>query len=177
MNIKKIYYIGTVFTIILGFLFHFLYEWTNYNDIVGLFTAINESTWEHLKLLFFPYFLFSIIEYYYYGKNHSNFICSKFISVLLGMSLIVIIFYTYTGILGTHFVIIDILIFIICTIITYIKSYNILMSDKYCSKNCNILCLIGVMLFIALFFTFTFNPPHLKLFLDPTTNSYGTHYT
>ena len=42
--------IGTFFIIIAGSLLHFVYEWTGYSDIMGLFTPVNESVWEHLKL-------------------------------------------------------------------------------------------------------------------------------
>ena len=43
-----------IFISVLGVLLHFTYEWSGNNPIVGLFSATNESTWEHLKLLFFP---------------------------------------------------------------------------------------------------------------------------
>jgi len=58
MNIKKklSYYciLSSIFCIILGTLLHFTYEWFNLNKFVGFFSATNESTWEHLKLIFFP---------------------------------------------------------------------------------------------------------------------------
>lgn len=44
-----------IFISILGVLLHFTYEWSGDNPAVGLFSAVNESTWEHLKLIFFPY--------------------------------------------------------------------------------------------------------------------------
>ena len=47
----------------LGTIGHFLYEWTGDNRIVGYFFSTNESTWEHLKLLFFPTLIYSILEY------------------------------------------------------------------------------------------------------------------
>ncbi|QSX05760.1 hypothetical protein JYG23_14015 [Sedimentibacter sp. zth1] len=173
MKIKNIHIIGAVFTIVLGTILHFAYSWSGSNDVVALFSAVNESVWEHLKLLFFPVIAFAIIEYIYYGRNYNNFICAKFISVLIGMIFIVISFYTYSGIIGSNFVIIDVLIFIISVIITYRLSLKILNSDKYKSKNCNILCTIGIMFFISLFFTFTFSPPKLNLFMDSLTKTYG----
>ena len=40
-----------IFISVLGVLLHFTYEWSGDNAVVGLFSAVNESTWEHLKLL------------------------------------------------------------------------------------------------------------------------------
>ena len=46
--------IGILFTIILGSLSHFFYGWSGNFFLVGFFSPVNESVWEHLKLLFFP---------------------------------------------------------------------------------------------------------------------------
>lgn len=51
-----------IFISVLGVLLHFTYEWSGDNAVVGLFSAVNESTWEHLKLLFFPFLLLTILE-------------------------------------------------------------------------------------------------------------------
>lgn len=64
---------GFVFTAIAGVLLHFLYDWTNQSIIVASFSAVNESIWEHMKLLFFPMFVFALIEYKFIGKNYENF--------------------------------------------------------------------------------------------------------
>ena len=61
--------ISAIFTIILGTILHFTYGWLNKNLLVGAFSAVNESTWEHLKLLFFPMLISTIIGYFYIGKN------------------------------------------------------------------------------------------------------------
>ena len=53
---------GYVFTSALGTLLHFLYDLTGENVAVSFFSAVNESTWEHMKLLFFPMFLFSLFD-------------------------------------------------------------------------------------------------------------------
>lgn len=50
-----IYHIfSAVFCIVLGTILHFTYKWSNNNNFIGIFSATNESTWEHLKLVFFP---------------------------------------------------------------------------------------------------------------------------
>lgn len=61
--------IGAVFTIITGTLLHFVYEWSGESLFVGIFSPINESVWEHLKLLFFPMSVWILIGYFIFGKN------------------------------------------------------------------------------------------------------------
>lgn len=170
---KKLKYaelIGIVFTIIVGCLLHFAFEWSGNNQFVALFSAVNESTWEHLKLLFFPYLIYAILEYIYIGKEYPNFVTAKCIGVICGLVLIPILFYAYTYILGTNYFILDISIFIIAVIVSYIVSYNILLNTDF---KLNIICALILIFITIAFFIFTFNPPMCFIFLDPITNSYG----
>ena len=56
VSIKNFQIFSTIFVMILGTLLHFTYEWSGGNLLVASFSAVNESTWEHLKLLFYPMF-------------------------------------------------------------------------------------------------------------------------
>ena len=101
MNIKKIrnYQIfSVIFTFAIGTLLHFTYKLSGENNLVAIFSTVNESTWEHLKLLFFPMLLTIIIGYFYIGKDVPNFLCSKTIGILVSMAFTIIFFYTYTSI-------------------------------------------------------------------------------
>ena len=68
---------------ILGSLSHFVYEWSGNNRFVGYFFAVNESTWEHLKLLFFPTVVYSVIEYFLVKNKIANYIPAAVISVFV----------------------------------------------------------------------------------------------
>ncbi len=46
----------------IGTLSHFLYDWSHENKILGLFTAVNESTWEHVKIAITPTLLWSLVD-------------------------------------------------------------------------------------------------------------------
>ena len=63
--------VSTIFIIILGTILHFTFKWSNKNPLVGSFSAVNESTWEHLKLLFFPMLITTIIGYFLYRRIYS----------------------------------------------------------------------------------------------------------
>jgi hypothetical protein len=97
MKLKRWHIVGAIVTLVLGTLLHFTFDWSGGNLFVGLFSAVNESVWEHLKLLAVPILLFAIIEYFAYGRAYDNFIPAKLLSVLAGMLTIVVFFYTYTG--------------------------------------------------------------------------------
>ena len=82
-----------------GTILHFLYDWLNEAVWIAPFSGVNESTWEHMKLLFWPTFIFAIIQSFFF-KEHKNFWCIKLRGILLGLSLIPVIFYTYNGVIG-----------------------------------------------------------------------------
>ena len=89
-----------LFISILGVLLHFTYEWSDDNRIVGLFSAVNESTWEHLKLLFFPMLLLTLVElFFFHEKMPANYLWARTLGILSGMIFIVAVFYTLNGIL------------------------------------------------------------------------------
>lgn len=169
ISLKNFEIISTIFTAIIGSFLHFTYEWSNQNPLVGIFSSINESTWEHLKLLFIPMFMTTIIGFFYY-KNINHYLCQKTKGILLSLSFIIVFFYTYTGIIGNNFAIIDILSFFIAIILGEIYTYKKIQSFAPCSNP------ISILIFIILassFIAFTFYPPHLGIFQDPVTKTYG----
>ena len=100
-------------SICIGVFFHFIYDLTRQNCFVGLFAPVNESIWEHLKLLFFPFVLTLIAEYFIYGKEAYNFFTSKLFGLNLGLLLIVTGYYTVSGAFGINSAFINIILFII----------------------------------------------------------------
>lgn len=169
INLKIFEIISTIFTIAVGILLHFLYDLSNKNVIVGMFSAVNESTWEHLKILFFPMLITIIIGTYYY-KDITNYLCSKTKGLLVSLSFLVIAFYTYSGIIGKNFASINILIFILSIIIGEVYAYRKINNNTNCS---NFISLIVLIVLIFNFITFTFKPPHIRLFKDPVDGTYG----
>ena len=162
--------ISTIFVMILGTLLHFTFEWSNNNVFVGIFSPINESIWEHLKLIFFPMVIATIIVYLYEGKKVSNYLCAKTLGILNAIFFTIIFFYTYTGIIGTNFAFVDISIFFIAIMLGQYTSYKKMESKSYCNNSKAII--IFLLLFLC-FLIFTFFPPHIGLFRDPLTGMYG----
>lgn len=165
--------IGFIFTFIIGSLLHFTYKFFDQNIIIGYFSPVNESTWEHLKLLITPVIIFSLFEYFMYGKDLDNFIIVKALSILLGMFTIVASFYTYTGILGNNYLLLDIATFILGVFVTYYFSYRMLQTNFLYKENSNYIGIFIIFLIVFFMMYFTINPPKINLFLDPITNTYG----
>ena len=130
-KIKNWQILAILFTLIVGTLLHFTYEWSGNNQIVGTFSAINESTWEHLKLIFFPMLIFAIFEGFKIYKDTNNYIEAKTIGIIFGMLFITIFFFTYTGIIGTNFAILDIGSFFVAVILSERLSYKIMEKENF----------------------------------------------
>ena len=171
-KLKKWEIIGFIFVAVLGSIGHFLYEWTGQNALIGKFFAVNESTWEHLKLLFFPYVVYTIIEWFGIGRNYRGFLFSKLLGVLAGMVFIVVAFYTYTGVIGYSIDFLNILLFVIGVALSFFVSYKLLVSNMRITLK--IPSLAAFIIIGVLFVIFTTNPPRINLFKDPTTGGFGT---
>ncbi len=152
---------------IMGAISHFVYEWSGKNQILGYFFPINESTWEHLKLLFFPTVLFSFIEYIFAKKEIKNYVASVVISLIVGMLSIIILFYSYKGFLGYGIDFINILIYYISIIVMLLVKNKIVDSEKFENSNYSLFFLFIGFLITLLFVFFTYNPPSLAVFNPP----------
>lgn len=162
-HINKYILAGIIFTLVCGTLLHFVYHWSGENSIVGLFSPVNESVWEHLKLLYFPMTIWVFVGYFKYGRKNRNYVFASLSGLIAGLIAIPVIFYCYTAITGTHYLAADIITYIIGVSISFLimgyilKNYNIrLLSLK-----------AGILLwelFLALFIFFTIFPPDLPIF-------------
>ena len=169
-SILKFQIFSGIFAITLGVILHFLFEWSGANSFVGAISAVNESTWEHLKLAFYPMLISTVIGYFYLDKNVTNFLCAKTIGIFSTLLWITILFYSYTGILGTNYDFINIAIFIISVILGEFLAYKMIKSDFGCNK---IISAISLVVLLICFIVFTYFSPKIGLFKDPITNNYG----
>ena len=158
---------GFIFTSIAGTLLHFLYDWSNQNILFAPFSAVNESIWEHMKLLFFPMFTFALIESRYLEKQYENFWCVKLAGIALGLTLIPVLYYSYTGILGVSADWVNIAIFFITAAATYLLETKLLKKEGTCCITSQ-LALIILFLLVLAFTVLTFHPLHIPLSQDPT---------
>lgn len=167
-KLKTVQIVVIILAIVFGTLLHFTYEWSGENRIVGLFSATNESVWEHLKLVFYPMLILAIVEYFVVKKEANNYIEAKSLGIFLAIAFIIVFYYTYTGIIGKNFFIIDILTFIISIILGEWVSYKLMIRKSESDTLSKILSLAIIFYFLISFILFTYNPPNINLFKDPT---------
>ena len=162
---------GFAATSLLGTLLHFLYDWLGKAPLVAPFSGVNESTWEHMKLLFWPMFAFAVVQSLFF-KNRKDFGCVKLRGILLGLILIPVLFYSYNGVIGRSPDWINIAIFFVSAAAAYLYETRLFEKESVtcrCPKCAMaVLCLIG-----ALFVVFTFATPEIGIFRDPLTGTYG----
>lgn len=157
---------GIIFTLTTGTLLHFTYKWSGENPFVALYSPVSESVWEHLKLLFFPALLYTFFEILVLYKTSGHFLTCRLLSILTGMFFIASSFFTYTGLLGRSFLAVDIALFILSVLLTFLLS-------RYLEVRCPglLLPLLAnyalLLLIVICFFSFSFAPPGLPLFTPP----------
>ena len=163
---------GFLFVSILGTLLHFFFDWTGGSVVAALVSAVNESIWEHIKLLYYPMLVFSLPEYRAWGKEVPSFWCVKLAGMMLGLVLIPVLYYTYTGILGVGADWFNIAIFFLAAAAVFRVETSLLQKGSPCPlppKAAFGLYLLPVLAFTLL----TFFPPQIPFFEDPLTGTYG----
>ena len=163
--------VGFAVSALLGTLLHFLYDFSGKALWAAPFSGVNESTWEHMKLLFWPMLLFSIAQAFFF-RERGDFLCIKLRGILLGLILIPTLFYTYNGAIGKSPDFINLAIFFVSAAIAYLYETRLLYTERvhFCVPKAAIAALSVLAL---LFVLFTFRAPHLPLFRDPLTGTYG----
>ena len=162
---------GFAVTSLGGTLLHFLYEWLDDAKWIAPFSGVNESTWEHMKLLFWPMLLFAIVQSFFF-RECKDLWCVKLRGILLGLALIPVLFYTYNGAIGKSPDWLNIVIFFVCAAVAYLHELRLFHSEKLRCRSPK--TAIAVLSIIALLFVvFTFKAPSLGIFRDPRTGAYG----
>lgn len=172
MQIKsKLNLFRFIFISILGVLLHFTYEWSGDNPAVGLFSAVNESTWEHLKLIFFPMLLLTLTESLWAHIQEKplpeNFLPARTSGILSGMAFIVVVFYTLNGVLGRNYEFLNIALYF-AGVVYALRTENRSESRQMCINDYVAMTILAIL--AVAFFAFTNYPPELGIFADPTAD-------
>ncbi len=164
--------IGIAVIFLLGSAFHFIFELASSWPPVGIFAAVNESVFEHLKLTFWTTVIYAAISYKFLKSSTKNFIIGKAASLYTMPLVIIILFYGYTTLTGIENVFIDIFIFLIAVACGQFISYGILKSGAlpiWLSR----LSLFMIIALALIYAIFTFYPPQVDFFMDANSGTYG----
>ncbi|MDO4963350.1 MAG: DUF6512 family protein [bacterium] len=172
MNLKKIKIISSIGIFILAFIIHFVYELIPC-CITAIFAPVNESIWEHQKLLFTSVIFEGIIDYIILNKSnvkYNNFFTSLFISAISIIPIFLILYLPLYFKIGPKMYL-NIGIMTISIIISQIISYFILKSKNSCLAN-KISIILIIVCYIILGYL-TYNPIKNKIFFDTKDEKYG----
>lgn len=162
---------GFALTALGGTVLHFVYDWSGGSWLTAPFSGVNESTWEHMKLLYFPLLIFALVQGRFF-RDRRDFWCVKLRGTLVGLTAIPVLYYTYNGAVGPSPDWLNITIFFVAAALTYGVEHRALRREDTLCRHPR-WALAGILLIGALFVAFTFWPPHLPLFRDPITGGYG----
>lgn len=168
----KILIVSIPILFVLGSILHFAYDFTNKNKLVGLLTPVNESIFEHSKLLLFPLILFWTTLYFFVNENVSvnGYFLAMLISIVSSIIVMIAFYYTYEGILGHNYLLIDIFDLLFSLITGQIVANHFY---TYCNSFPYYLSITMVgLIFIASIYL-TLNPIKIPLFFDKKSKSYG----
>ena len=171
MTLKRIKIIGIFTTFVLCFLTHFIYDIFP-NFLTSIFFPVNESIWEHIKMMTSTMLIWEVIEYFLLKKyliNYNNFSFSIFVTLIVSIPVFILIYYPIYKCVGSVFIL-NILCLFITIYFSYIVSYYIMKSKKL---NLNFIGTTGIICLYIIFALFTYNPPKTEIFVNPVTNSYG----
>lgn len=170
-EIASFFFIGLV-----GAALHFTYELSDFSsNVVAYFSAVNESTWEHLKMVFFPGLVFALIEYTYVREQVNNYLIAKTASLFVMPLVIVVGWYIYAPAVGRSIFRVDLVLFYIAVFIGQYISYKLLTRPPLEKKFNTYAIGVFIVMFLA-FSTFTFYPPRIFLFENfdlKDTGQYG----
>jgi len=166
--------VSSVIAFFFGALFHFIFEMAGGWKPLALIGAVNESTWEHLKIAFWPMFFLFLFELVGKGKKPANFLLAKAAGIYLTPALIVLLFYSYKMLFHTHNLAYDITIFFCAILAGNILSWKLLLvSPLSAAKGTGAVAAVFLSVIVLSFCFFTYFPPHIFLFRDPRTGDFG----
>ena len=155
---------------LVGTLLHFTYEMSHHNKFVAYFSAVNESTWEHIKIALTPTFIYAIVDYFLLNGN--NFFFGKFICMLTILIMIPILFYSYSIFTKKSILPLDVVCFY-TTITTSQIISNYVMNLNDLGNIYNIVGIVGIIIVFIMYSLLSYFAPKNFIFKDPITHKYG----
>ena len=139
-----------------------------------MFAPVNESIWEHQKLLFTSVIVYGIIDYLLikkYDVKHNNFFISLFVSAFIIVPVFLAMYLPLYFKIGQS-MFMNILIMFIAIVVSQFVSYKILDTRKELYR-ANLLSIVSIGILFIVFSYFTYYPVKTKIFFDTKEEKYG----
>lgn len=156
-------------------IFHYIYKWSGYNEIIGAIAPINESIFQHIKMTFIPTILFYLITYFIFRKkyiiNKDKWAIYPLITFIITGIIITIIYYTLKYGFNISAMIIDILSLFIGLVLSSIINIKLEISNTnfkipYYISIITLVIVFGILLY------FNYYPLEVNFFYDKINNTY-----
>ena len=164
--------IGTLFVSVMGSLFHFAYQWTCCNWLMGLFVAVNESVFEHLKLLIFPLILFWGFDCLFFGNIREHLV-GLTAAIYSGVLFLCVFYFAWKIIFIEDQLWFDILLFIVSALVSQITGWYFALDEFHRNQFSWIVVVPLFIVALLCYLCFTDFPPHIESIFGDPTGFYG----
>jgi len=166
--------IESIAVTLIGSLFHFVYDFSGRNKFVAFFAAVNESTWEHVKLALTGLFICTLADIWFLGGN-PNYWLARSLSFVVPVIVIPVLFYGYRKIfkLKKSILPIDIMIFVVASVAAAFAFAGVLQLPAVGVLGGVVSVIIGVIVLAAYLLLTRFPLRNNFFFKDPLTGKYG----
>ncbi|MBE6764752.1 MAG: hypothetical protein E7546_02585 [Ruminococcaceae bacterium] len=163
---------GALLEFAIASLLHFLWEWSGELYPVAVFASVNESVWEHLKIMLWPYLIWSFAVYAILKTDPKRLVTARILGAIAIVFVTVSVFYIYSGIIGYSVPAIDISLALIALIIGELVSIRAINSPSITGEYYTI-AVAALVLLTVMLLCFTVSAPQIGLFRDPSSGTYG----
>ncbi len=168
---KRYLIISILLTFAMGFIIHNIYNWVP-NVITTIF-PVNESLYEHVKLIYLSPILAGIIIYFYLkvkGYHINNFLFGLMVSTVFNIIIFYLVYLPFYRMYGSVMWMTLTIYFITIVLSQYL---NYLIVEMNNNRKLNIISFIMLIIGIFILTYFTYHPMKKEFFKDPKNNSYG----
>ena len=159
--------------IVVGSVLHFAYDWSGHNRVLAVFSAVNESYWEHIKIAAWPTMALYVVLFALGGYQYPAFIPAATIALYsIPMTMIGVVF-AYKAVAGRNVLWLDISVFGVTIALAQAIFVSLLqgLEAGLLVVVVSVFYLVGI---VAAYLLFTLRPPdEPDVFIDPITNRYG----
>lgn len=163
---------GVAVSFAVASLLHFLWNWSGQLLPVALIASVNESVWEHVKILAWPFLAWSSVQYVIVKPDPRRLVVARTAGLIVTIVLTICFFYIYTGILGFSVLWIDIACALLWLAAGEIASLRVQNSRNNIEQLYPVAVAV-LSLIVIMLLCFTVSAPQLGLFLDPENGIYG----
>ncbi len=164
--------LNSILTFLLCFLTHFGYDIFP-NFITSIFFPVNESIWEHMKMLYTTILLYGIIEYFLLEKfniPYHNFLLAIFTKALLSIPIYLAIFLPFYYNFGENMPITFAILYITILIVSILEYFILKLNRINFQKEISI---VFIILVYCIMIFLTYKTPHKEIFFDTDEEKYG----